>query len=120
MVGDCVFDGGGEVGRETRLKIGSGSLAAVEHDRTNGVENLGLGSLGLFCPCCPRHPPLFPVGAGLRCGCRLILVFSPIFYLLVCTAELLVGNNLCFLSMPEGPKREGVLCSLIEPRLEGG
>lgn len=120
MVGDCVCDGGGEEDREARLKIGSGSRAAVEHGRTNGVENLGVGSLGLFCPFCPRHPPLFPAGAGLRCGRRLILVFSPVFYLPGCTAELLLGNNLCFLSVPEGRETESCFRSLNQHCKEQG
>lgn len=78
----CVCDGGGEEDPEARLEIGSGSLAAVERDGTNGVEKLGAGTLGLFSPFCPLTvlpPPLYPRGAGLRCGCRLISVFPPFF-----------------------------------------
>lgn len=93
VVGDTVCDGGRDEDRKARLKIGSGSLAAVEHAGTNGMQNLGIGSLGLFRPFCPLTlppPPLFPGGAGLRCGCVLILAFPPTFHLPGWTAELLL------------------------------
>lgn len=121
MVGNYVCDGGGEEDGEARLKIGSGSLTAVEPVKTNAMGNLGVRSLGLFCPLCTRYPPLFPAGAGRRCGCRLILVFPPIFYLPGWTAELLLGNNLCFFINVPGTRAEKcvcILCSLIEPRRE--
>lgn len=78
-----VCDGGEGEDQEARQKTGSGSLAAVGADGTNGMQNLGAGSLGLFCPFCPftlPPPPTFSDGAGLRCGCRLILVFYPLFF----------------------------------------
>ena len=62
-----VCDGGEGEDQEARLKTGSGSLAAVGADGTNGMQNLGAGSLGLFCPFCPftlPPPPSFSRWGG--------------------------------------------------------
>lgn len=110
-VGDCGGDAGGDGAEGGAAEIGSGVRAAGEHDRTNGTENPGVGSRP-FLPVLPSHTPatphphFFPGGAGLRCGCVLIIVFPPhphphpTFHLPGWTAEPLLGNDLCFVLMP--------------------
>ena len=79
-VGDYVCDGGRDEDREARLKIGSGSLAAVERAGTNGMQNLGVGSLGFFRPFCPLTlppPPTFSRWGGAEMWVRFDSCISP-------------------------------------------
>lgn len=106
--------------REARLKQGQGAVL-----REKGIGQMERGILelevSLFCPFCPLPLPPPPSPTSSRRGgaevwvridyCIPPLPHSPTFHLPGWTAELLLGNNLCFVLMcPRNQNRVCVFC----------